>query len=341
MRPEQVLIDEVSVEPQVLLKIGPFSCFCLCDPRGAQGEGSSGHKGVTRKGSSVEIEEVAGADAVGRGRMSRPQSATSLAGSAAGSATGLHPQAPAAAETPEAPVGRVGSTASAASAAPAAPATPGQQPQTAGGLLDPVVSNFQSALVTGSDAAGTKLRKVPFFEGLENFAVVLDQLGGSMGSYLLTNTQKLRKSKASKSEEDYREWLLSELPTHAANGYKGYVDNSAWMANLWIGWTMEFFVEFFALLEASRDTKKSVDTAYNKTLYNHHHFHERMLFKQAVKALPEYDQLLRRLAGKGSPQEAASALSAFVTLGRPVYGYCLKMNEELAKLMEAKRKGGK
>eukprot|EP00448_Togula_jolla_P034983 CAMPEP_0170630694 /NCGR_PEP_ID=MMETSP0224-20130122/34163_1 /TAXON_ID=285029 /ORGANISM="Togula jolla, Strain CCCM 725" /LENGTH=298 /DNA_ID=CAMNT_0010958821 /DNA_START=23 /DNA_END=916 /DNA_ORIENTATION=- len=161
MRPEQVLIDEVSVEPQVLLKIGPFSCFCLCDPRGAQGEGSSGHKGVTRKGSSVEIEEVAGADAVGRGRMSRPQSATSLAGSAAGSATGLHPQAPAAAETPEAPVGRVGSTASAASAAPAAPATPGQQPQTAGGLLDPVVSNFQSALVTGSDAAGTKLRKVP------------------------------------------------------------------------------------------------------------------------------------------------------------------------------------
>merc|ERR1719237_1585114 len=144
------------------------------------------------------------------------------------------------------------------------------------------------------------MKRSRFVEGLENFAGILDQMGGGMGSCVLdqmgggmgscleTNTKKLRNSKASASEEDYRAWMRSELPVHAAAGYKGYVDDSAWMANLWLWWTMEFFVEFFsAIAESNSDMKARVDEAYKKTLYLHHNFFQRSLFTAAMKKLPE------------------------------------------------------
>merc|ERR1712060_578627 len=62
---------------------------------------------------------------------------------------------------------------------------------------------------------------------------------------------KLRRSKADANLTGYKEWLLSELPVHGPS-YKEYVDDSAWMANLWIGWTLEFFVEMFAKLHGGR-----------------------------------------------------------------------------------------
>merc|ERR1719221_693727 len=113
-----------------------------------------------------------------------------------------------------------------------------------------------------------------------------------MGDHLLSNTEKLRRSKASKGESSYGPWLLSELPVHAANGYKGYVDDSAWMANLWIGWSMEFFVEMFAEIHEGQETKAAVDAAYRKTLCNHHNFFQRAAFNTAVKSLPPRDKMM-------------------------------------------------
>jgi len=85
--------------------------------------------------------------------------------------------------------------------------------------------------------------------GFEELIVLLDAISeGRIGCYLTDNVHKLRTSQASAAETSYRPWLISELPVHAAAGYKGYVDKSAWMANLWNSWTLEFFVEFFALL---------------------------------------------------------------------------------------------
>ncbi|CAK0894999.1 unnamed protein product, partial [Prorocentrum cordatum] len=72
------------------------------------------------------------------------------------------------------------------------------------------------------------------------------------------------------AEDEYRAWLVSELPVHAATKYREYLDNSAWMANLWIGWSLEFFVELFAHLHKGQDTKAGVDLAYKQTLSKHH-----------------------------------------------------------------------
>merc|ERR1719401_1723904 len=124
-----------------------------------------------------------------------------------------------------------------------------------------------------------------------------------MGSHIEGNVQKLRKSKADPNKEGYRDWLLSELPVHEATGYKEYVDESAWMANLWIGWTLEFFVEFFAALHDGKDTKQSVDLAYKNTLYNHHNFFQRTAFMTAVRQLPSRDDIFAKLKGPGSPAD--------------------------------------
>merc|ERR1711879_408190 len=145
----------------------------------------------------------------------------------------------------------------------------------------------------------------------------------------------MRNSKARASEDDYMAWLLSELPVHKATSYKSYVDDSAWMANLWIGWALEFFVELFALLISGKDSKSSSELAYSKTLKGHHNFFQSTAFNQALKKMPTREQILERLQGAAKQEDLLREISAFVASGRTIVKYCIMMNDKLdARLTE-------
>mmetsp|Transcript_54431 Transcript_54431/g.105165 ORF Transcript_54431/g.105165 Transcript_54431/m.105165 type:complete len:169 (+) Transcript_54431:1-507(+) len=164
-------------------------------------------------------------------------------------------------------------------------------------------------------------------------------MGGGMGSCLETNTKKLRNSKASASEEDYRVWIRSELPVHAAAGYKGYVDNSAWMANLWIWRTLDFFVELFAgLVESTSEIKVCANDAYKKTLCNHHNFFQRAAFTAAMKILPDRKTFFVKFQGDGTRDDIHRNIITFVSLGRPLVNYLGEVNSEVATLMQSEKK---
>mmetsp|Transcript_26370 Transcript_26370/g.85165 ORF Transcript_26370/g.85165 Transcript_26370/m.85165 type:complete len:348 (+) Transcript_26370:2278-3321(+) len=206
------------------------------------------------------------------------------------------------------------------------------------GLLGPIVQYFGDA---SRGLKGSKeVERVPFIEGLGAYAMLLDKMGGSsgMGSYLEANIKKLRSSKADKNKSGYREWLLSELPIHGQTSYKEYVDESAWMANLWIGWTLDFFVELFAELHLGKDTKTAAADAYNRTLYNHHNFFQRTAFNTAVKQLPPRDQILKSLQGGGSSEDVHRELGEFVALARPLAAFCSECNEQMDKRLQVERK---
>jgi len=225
----------------------------------------------------------------------------------------------------------------------AVPASP-EKPKRRFGALRPVIERFAQATSapagTGRPPSPVRLQREPFVQGLEAYAQVLDALGGKMGGYLLDNVRKLRGSRASAAEADYRAWLLSELPVHGASGYKEYVDPSAWMGNLWIGWLLEFFVEFFAQLHGGGSTRESVDKAYQQTLYNHHNFFQRTAFTAAVKQIPDRERLLQALRGAegASAADVLRDLGSFVELGRPIVRYCLQVNDELDRTMQAERR---
>lgn len=227
---------------------------------------------------------------------------------------------------------------------PASQATPPEPPPALrpaappSGLLGATIVGFRAAvapatlecLSTGlSTTPLLELQREPLLEGLDAFAIALDTLGGSMGSYLRTNIAKLRRSKASRSQAGYRPWLLSELPVHASTGYKCYADDSAWMANLWIGWSLEFFVELFAELEQGRETKESAEAAYNRSLYGHHNFFQRAAFKAAVGKLP---------ARRDMPASVLADVAEFVRLGRGVVEFCLRVNTELDERRQLERR---
>lgn len=210
------------------------------------------------------------------------------------------------------------------------------QKQAASSSFSPIVAKFELA-VSGEAAELAEASREPFISGLEALVQALDKMGGNMGSYLQTNITKLRNSKADASKTGYKEWLLSELPVHGATGYKGYVDDSAWMGNLWMAWTLEFFVEFFALLHKGKDTKSSVDGAYRKSLYNHHNFFQRTTFTAAVTQIPAREQLCKSLQGVASDAEVQRHMGDFVALGRRLVKFSLQMNETLDKRMQAER----
>jgi len=206
-------------------------------------------------------------------------------------------------------------------------------------LLGPTNRIFSEALSCSSDGQVVSMKRTEFVEGVESIAELLDQLGGGMGSYLVTNTKKLRNSKASASEEDFRAWMRSELPVHAAAGYKGYVDESAWMANLWIWWTLEFFVELFAgVVESTSDMKVCADEAYKKTLYNHQNFFQRTAFQAAMKKLPDRAGVTVKFQGDATPDDVFRDVATFISLGRPLVRYLGEINEEVDTLLQSEKK---
>lgn len=203
--------------------------------------------------------------------------------------------------------------------------------------LSPVVQHFGAASRILSEAC-KEVDRMPFIDGLSEYAKVLNHMGGGMGSYLESNIVKLRSSKADQNKSGYRDWLLTELPVHQQTSYQKYVDDSAWMANLWIGWTLEFFAELFAELHQGQDTKAAADAAYNRTLYNHHNFFQRTAFTAAVKKLPPRDDIFAKLRGEASFEDVRQEVAEFVRLARPLAVFCLDVNEMLDQRMQAEKK---
>lgn len=215
------------------------------------------------------------------------------------------------------------------------------------GLLGPTLRGFRAAVAdwsagaTSDSDALAEVQRAPFVEGLDAFSKLLDSVGGSMGSYLKENVDKLSSSKASASIPGYRDWLLSELPVHAATGYRSYADPSAWMANLWIGWNLEFFVEFLADIYEGKNTKKSAELAYKRSLTKHHNMFQRAAFTAAIGRLPDREKLLRLLQGSDSaegPVDVLADINELIYIGRALYKFCDRLNVELGDCMEKERK---
>lgn len=209
------------------------------------------------------------------------------------------------------------------------------RPPSERGPLGCAMQLLQRAVVLETHGEVYEVQRTLFVEGLDALADALDKVGGNMGSYLKVNTTKLRKSKAASSEESYHEWLLTELPTHAVTNFKEYADDSAWMANLWIGWTLEFFVVWFALLHGGKDMKTSFDMAYKQTLQQHHTFFQRTAFTSAAKRLPSREKFFQVL---GDESDVARDVANFVAIGGPVVRFCSRINDEVSSLLQEERR---
>jgi len=206
-------------------------------------------------------------------------------------------------------------------------------------LMGPLNIIFSETLSLGSDGRVVSMKRSGFVKGMQNFTALLDQLGGGMGSYIENNVKKLQNSKASASEEDYQAWMRSELPVHAAAGYKGYVDDSAWMGNLWIWWTLEFFVEMFAgVVESTSSMKVCADEAFKKTLYNHQNFFQRTAFTTAMKKLLDRNALIAKFQRDGTPDDVLLDVATFVSLGRPLCTYLGEINGQVDNLLQSEKK---
>lgn len=302
------VIEDTWVEPTVALKLGPFACFCVCDPSnpGASTGKTYVEEPRSRKAASDYIEKP-------------PSRVPSLAASSLG---GPEQNSFIAAQAPD-------STRSTSSRAPAP------------GHLEPVVRHFEAAVVVGGEGGeAAELLRVSFVSGMEAYVSVLNRLSGGMGDYLDANVKKLKASKADPSVKHYRAWILTELPVHGPK-YQGYVDNSAFMGNLWIAWTLEFFVEFFAELSQGKETKGSggaVELAYNRSLYNHQNYFQRQSFYMAMKGLPSRSEMLNLLKDTAQIEDAIREVTAFVMVGRIIVKFLLDTNEVVSKEIEEEKK---
>jgi hypothetical protein len=205
------------------------------------------------------------------------------------------------------------------------------------GVLGRASGLLQKAVTMDGDGNVIFADKDLLIKGFEGFAEVLDEVG-KIGSHISCNVAKLRDAQVFKSEVDYQKWLVSELPVHASTKYKCYADPSAAMANLWIGWTLEFFVEVFAHLSQDQETAYAINAAYKETLANHHNFIMRNAFTIGMKRhMPNRTKLYELLQGDADPSVVAQEVETFVQEGRSIVQYLLQVQEVMAKALEAER----
>mmetsp|Transcript_43743 Transcript_43743/g.126370 ORF Transcript_43743/g.126370 Transcript_43743/m.126370 type:complete len:389 (+) Transcript_43743:94-1260(+) len=210
--------------------------------------------------------------------------------------------------------------------------------QEGGGLLEPAVRHFHEALILDTELDRVlDLRRSSLVSGLEALGQALNRVGGGMGSYLLSEVDKLRKSHAHRSEENYRPWLLGELSVHAATDYKCFVDDSACMANLGVARTLDFFVHFLSFLRDGLETSTSIDMAYRKTLQTHHDFFQRIAFTTAAMQLPSRQSTMRVLEGQARGVDASREIVALAAHCRRIVTFCAQLDKELQAALEERR----
>lgn len=205
--------------------------------------------------------------------------------------------------------------------------------------LGVITQNWRRAVV-GEASTATALVKTPLLLGSDGMVDVLNALSKGLGDYLKADLEKVRKSKAPELEDgdDYKQWLLGEMPVHAATRYRGYVDDSAFMGQLWVGRQLEFWVEVFAGLKAGKGTKEAADVAYQGTLKKHHGFMQVAAFTGALKGLPDRQALMGALQGEAENADFAADLEEFVSLGRPIAKYMLVLDKEIDGLRAQEQK---
>jgi hypothetical protein len=210
------------------------------------------------------------------------------------------------------------------------------------GLVGPVVQKLQASYILDSTGSIYSMRRKGFVDGIEACASLLEALGGGIGGYLLTNAQKLRNSKATSTEDCFRAWLMSEMPVHKATSYKNYVDDSAFMANLWIGWLMEFFAELFRLLHQGGETKACVTGAYGQTLKAHHNVFQSTAFHTATRNMPSRQKLYETLRGSdpnmASLTDVNRDVGVFAECAKAVAGFCQRLADQVSSRMAEERK---
>jgi hypothetical protein len=207
-------------------------------------------------------------------------------------------------------------------------------------LLAPVINFLSDAIVRDSSSKDAvivvALRRVPLIQGLAVFARVLESFG--LSDHMQNNVDKLQRARTS-NDEDYETWLLSELPTHASTGFTEFVDDSAWMANLWTGRMLDFFVEMCRGLLAGSETRPAIHAAYQKTVGEHHNWFQRQHFALSVMAtLPVRRDFLHILGGGACIAKVHDDLGAFVNVASPLARFCFRLNDLVCSRMEKERK---
>lgn len=205
------------------------------------------------------------------------------------------------------------------------------------GKLGPCLRLLQAAVADATDSF-EQVQRTPFVEGLEALVPVLDSWGGGWSSYLTSNIQKLHNAKTESSEQDYRLWLVSELPVHVATS--SYVDDSAWMGSEWVGATMAFFAEFFAEIHEGKEAKAGAEAAYARTLALRHNWMQKAAFNVGLMRMPGRQAILQILSEDGAATDVMTDIGEFVTVGRAVATCCDKLRAEL-KAMQVEGKKAK
>lgn len=332
---DDIFLDETAVEPDCAFKLGAFSCFFTCSPRAPQAKGAS--RSSSANAAAYAAEDGAGGRASGTKQWENGAEVPRRAVSSFSREEAPTEESFVAAPTSEAAALASGVFSPSLATLPSSGSVTRGRSRIAG-LLGPVVMHFEASIWPGpTPGEASELLWEEMLSGVEAFSVALNKFGGDMGTYLLANTAKIRKSKTDSAEKGYRQRMLSELPFHGPT-FAGYKDPSAWMGNLWLAWTLEFFVEFFAQLHAGKETPAGIDIAYKTTLYNHHNFFERTGFNAGVKRLPSRTELYKLLQGSASPADVNEEMGAFVASGRTVYRFCLETNNTVSAAMNAEKK---
>merc|ERR1712232_237798 len=106
-------------------------------------------------------------------------------------------------------------------------------------------------------------------------------------------------------------------------------DDSACMANLWVGRSLEFFVVMFDLLRDGKTSQASSEIAYARTLQGHHNFFQRQAFNAALMLLPSRQHILELLKGDECDAAVIQEIDQFVAYGHSIFRFCAQMDGEL------------
>lgn len=215
-----------------------------------------------------------------------------------------------------------------------------------GGILQPVISKLQSALMFNDpeDTSDPKkvvldMRSEHFVEALQCLVMVLENFAWGASKFLESDNEKLTRLWTKAGKPSYRAWLLSETAVHAETGYQEYADDSVAMANLWVARNLSFLNELFSLLAENLDTSDAVNLAYARTLQKHHSFLQRQAFYLVYSQLPAREPLMHILEGEVqlSNADVLQEIVEMAQLTKHVTDFAFSLDREMNQKVSAEK----
>lgn len=215
-----------------------------------------------------------------------------------------------------------------------------------GGILQPVISKLQSALMFNDpeDTSDPKkvvldMRSEHFVEALQCLVMVLENFAWGASKFLESDNEKLTRLWTKAGKPSYRAWLLSETAVHAETGYQEYADDSVAMANLWVARNLSFLNELFSLLAENLDTSDAVNLAYARTLQKHHSFLQRQAFYLVYSQLPSREPLMHILEGEVqlSNADVLQEIVEMAQLTKHVTDFAFSLDREMNQKVSAEK----